>query len=112
MPSTYAIAVVPVASRATAEAAVAPMLLSPNADGVYSFSVPLVPLPGDADAEPTHYGTCAAVGPETVAALPLLQAAIPGCEYHAVEPGSYTWQSHWIDWLTSLGLQPRVAGGD
>ncbi|MDY3555294.1 hypothetical protein R5W24_004435 [Gemmata sp. JC717] len=111
MPAIIVTAFTPAASRDTVEAAVAPYLTSPNNPGVYTFSVPLVPLDGPDDAEPTHYGTCArAEGGGTLAgALASLAAAFPGSAYQSVSPWkSFNNATHWIGWLAGLGLKPRV----
>jgi hypothetical protein len=112
MAGVYITAFVPAESRDAAESAVEPYLASPNDPGVYTFSAPLVPASGPSDAEPTHYGVCAKIEDSggLYAAMPALVALIPGSAYQVVAP----WKSfrnavHWVGWLNSQGLQPRVA---
>ncbi|QEG28981.1 hypothetical protein GobsT_37700 [Gemmata obscuriglobus] len=108
MPAVYVIAIVPAGTRDLAEAAVSPYLTSPPAAGAYSFAAPLVPFPGPASAAPTAYGCCAPCGPETVAALGGLTAAIPGSAAHTVDPAVYDRETHVIAWLAARGYQPQV----
>lgn len=105
----YVPAFVPAALRDPAEAAVAPYQLSPNEPGAYTFSVPLVPLDGPDDAEPSHYGCCAPVaeGSDLHAALPLLLAAVPGSAAHAVPVRQYRASTHWHDWLAGYAIKVR-----
>lgn len=102
-------AIVPVASRDTAEALLAPYLASPNDPGVYTFSVPLMPLSGPADAEPTYYGCSSTLGPELSAVLPQLAAAVPGVEYNQIGFRQFNIATHWLGWLADRNLKPRVA---
>lgn len=107
MPTVYVTAIVPDAALAAAEGAIAPYLTGPGA----IFTVPLVPLPGAADATPTHWGCCVAMDSagETFAALGGLADAIPGSQYAVVSPWrTYRRQMHWIDWLAGHGLQQRA----
>ncbi len=106
-------AAVPAAARDTCEALVQPYLISPNAPGVYTFGVPLVPFSGPSDATPTHYG-CATAVPQDGdldAALPMLAAAVPGCIYQTDiplrGPGAWNTQTHWHGWLSANGLKVR-----
>ena len=108
MTTTYVRAAVPAAHRDAAESEIAPLLVSPNAPGHYTFSAPLVPYPGDADAEPTHYGCCSACGPLTLESLASLVSEFPGGYVHTVSARDYSYSTHWTGWLASLGLQPRV----
>ena len=99
----YALAYVPAASRAAAEAAVAPYLLGPG----NVFTVALSPsgaLPA------TAYGCCAPLSDDgsLAAALPGLKAAIPGSDFHTVPVDSYIRDSDWVAWLAAAGLQPIV----
>lgn len=107
---TYLSAAVPAALADTAEALTADLLISPNAPGVRTFSVPLVPLPGGADASPTHYGCNSAVeaGGPTVTAAPQLVAALPGSAYRTTPVSEWDVAASWVGWLAGLGLQPRV----
>lgn len=110
MARVYLTATVPAAARDSAEALVSSFLVSPNAPGVYTFGVPLVPFAGPVDAIPTAYGTCAAVDDQgqLYAALPALAAAVPGTTYAVVSPWrAFRTQTHWIDWLAAQGLKPR-----
>lgn len=109
MPAVYVTAFVPAASRPTAEVAVAPYLVSPNDPGTYTFSVPLVPLAGAPDTDPTHYGCCSRIEDTGLLAQAMaeLSAAIPGSAYAVVTPWkSFSNATHWIGWLASQGLQP------
>ena len=108
MPTIMVIATVPAADRDTIEAALSPYLLSANAAGVKTFSVP---LSADGNAPATHYGTCAAVPNDgmMIAALGMLAAMFPGASYHTIEPGAYDVQTHWIGWLAGIGLLPVEA---
>ncbi|AWM42525.1 hypothetical protein C1280_35440 [Gemmata obscuriglobus] len=56
----------------------------------------------------TAYGCCAPCGPETVAALGGLTAAIPGSSAYTVDPAVYDRETHWVAWLAARGLQPHV----
>lgn len=112
MPAVFVTAYVPAASREAAEAAIAPYLVSPNAPGVYTFSVPLVPYPGEPDAAPTHYGCCSRIdgAGALAAAMASIASAIPGSAYQVVNPWrSFSNAVHWIAWLQGRGLQPRIA---
>ena len=105
----YVVAVVPAAARAAAEVAVAPLLQSPNAEGVYTFSVPLVPLAGPADATPTHYGCCAPFLDDYLSALPQLAAAIPGTAYKVISPWrTFDHAADWTGWLAMQSVKPQV----
>jgi len=100
------IAWIPAASLATAEAAVNPLLASPNAPGTNTFSVKLSPT-GSAPA--TAYGCCApvntAVSPELMAALPSLKASLGG-DYHVVSWDTYSLQTDCLNWWAAAGLVP------
>jgi hypothetical protein len=111
MARVYVTAVVPAAARGTAEALVAPYLVSPNAPGVYTFGVPITSYPGDPSAEPTHYGCCAAMDDTggLYQAMPALAEAVPGTVYAVVSPWrTFKASIHWIGWLNGMGLQPRI----
>lgn len=105
------VAHVPAADRETCEALVAQYLVSPNAPGVYTFGVPLVPLAGADDADPTAYGVSAAVMDDggMVSALPALQSAVPGSAYKIVSPWrTFVLEADWTGWLAAAGLKVRV----
>lgn len=111
MPVVYVTAYVPAAARPAAEAALVPYLVSPNAPGVYTFSVPLVPYPGEPDAAPTHYGCCSRIdgGGALAAALASLAGAVPGSAYQVISPWrSFSNTTHWVAWLAANGLQVRI----
>lgn len=111
MAVVYVTAYIPAASRDAAEAAIAPYLVSPNAPSTYTFSVPLVPYPGEQDADPTHYGCCSRIdgGGALAAAMASIATAIPGSAYQVVNPWrAFRAQVHWIEWLQGRGLQPRI----
>ncbi len=107
----YVVARVPAAARDACEGLVAPYLVSPNDPGVYTFSVPLVPLAGPTNATPTHYGVCSATLDDSglYQALPALSAAVPGTAYKVVSPfRDFSNAADWVGWLATAGLQPRI----
>jgi hypothetical protein len=109
----YVTAFVPVAYRPAAEAALSPYLLSPNDPGAYTFSAPLVPLAGPSDVAPTHYGCCSRL--DTAGGLgdmlTQLAIAIPGSGFSVVlNVRTFRHELHWVAWLATQGLQPRVTG--
>ena len=105
----YVVAVVPAAAREAAEVAVAPLLQSPNAPGVYTFSVSLVPLGGADDAAPTHYGCCAPFLDDYLSALPNLAAAIPGTTYKVISPWrTFNLAADWTGWLAMQAIKSQV----
>lgn len=109
----YVVAHVPAEAREAAEAAVQPLLASPNEPGVYTFSVPLVPYPGPADAEPTAYGVCAPFLDDYIGALAALSSGIPGTAYKVVSPWrDFVLDADWTGWLQAGGYQPQVIESD
>ena len=106
----YVVARVPAAAREACEALVNPYLASPNEPGVYTFSVPLVPLAGAGNAEPTAYGVCSAIMDDSglYQALPALSAAVPGTAYKVVSPfRTFNLEADWKGWLAAGGLKVR-----
>lgn len=106
----YVVARVPAAARDACESLVAPYLASPNDPGVYTFSVPLVPLAGADDAEPTSYGVCSAILDDSglYQALPALSVAVPGTAYKVVSPfRTFALEADWTGWLAAGGLKVR-----
>jgi hypothetical protein len=110
MSITYLSAVVPADLQPTAEGLVAPFMVSPNAPGVDTFSVPLVPFDGPSDATPTHFGCNGPIteGGVLASALAQLVAALPGSSYQTVAPADWDVSRDWVGWLAGLGLQPWV----
>lgn len=105
------VAYVPAAAREACEVLVSQFLVSPNDPGVYTFSVPLVPLAGADDATPTHYGCSAAVMDDggLIAALPALQSSVPTSAYKVVSPWrTFSLAADWTGWLAAGGLKVRT----
>ena len=108
MSRVYVTSFVPAAVRVAAEAAVEPLLQSPNNVGVFTFSVPLVPLGGDDDAAATHYGCCAPMLSEYIGSLDGLVAAFPGSAYQSIPWRSFDNAVHWTGCLAGHSLKPQV----
>lgn len=106
----YVVARVPATAREACEQLVNPYLASPNDPGVYTFSVPLVPLDGPDNAEPTAYGVCSSTMDDSglFKALVPLQAAITGSAYAVASPfRTFSADLHWTGWLGAGGLKER-----
>lgn len=76
-------------------------------------TAPLVPLPGSPAADPpTAYGgnSYQDTASGSYAALIGALSIIPGANWHQKSWKTWAYQTDWLDWLATDGLQPQAMG--